>query len=98
MRVQITFSLNLETGEASITPGSKKKMEELTTDGLMAMDLFGDIAGISTNFYESALRRGWNYSGPVVKHDWTGRVTDRKPEGWREEHPSPDEALEQDKI
>ena len=47
MRVQITFSLNLETGSADITPGSKKKMEELTTDGLMAMDLFGDIAGMT---------------------------------------------------
>jgi hypothetical protein len=90
MRVLITFSLNLETGSADITPGSKKKMEELTTDGLMAMDLFGDIAGIATNFYESALRRGWNYSGPVVEHDWTGRVLQRKPEGWRSYAPADD--------
>lgn len=52
MRTLITFSLNLNTGEADITPASEAKLVDLMYENsLLAADLLKDVAGISTRLY-----------------------------------------------
>ena len=56
MREYIKFSLHMDSGEADITPASKKLLGEIEADcPLLAADLLRDIAGISAQLYEGAV-------------------------------------------
>lgn len=51
-RVYVVFSIDLENGEADITPGSRGKFEAL--DPLMRCDTIGDILGIAETLSDKA--------------------------------------------
>jgi hypothetical protein len=54
--MQITFSLNLNAGEADITRASEAKLIDLMySDSLLAADVLKDMAGITSRLYGQAL-------------------------------------------
>ncbi len=56
MREYITFSIDCDSGEADLTPASRRKVEELVREGLWSADVFGDIHGIAEELYERAMQ------------------------------------------
>ena len=56
MRHYITFSLCDETGEADLTPKSRKLLTELAASGeLIAADWLGDMHGITESLYSKSV-------------------------------------------
>ena len=56
MREYVTFSINVESGEADLTPASRTKIDDWIAMGdLWAADVLKDISGISTKAYNDSL-------------------------------------------